>query len=427
MTGGPSPSIGGPRVLRAEAILVGDGTTIRDGALVLDESGTVLDLGPAVDVLARSTGARVEARSGVILPGLVNAHVHLELSALRGKTTGGAGFVPWLESLQRARASEGEDEHERSAAIDRAIAGLVEVGVVAVGEVSNGLGAWARASERLLGTVFHEVFAIDRATGLAQLDTLEVQRDAHAPTGGRAHAMRWVPVPHALYSTHPDVVRALVARVGADSPITMHLAEHAAERAFLARGDGPWRGFLDRRGLGAAADAFPIDGRDPLALAEALGVLRPGAAMVHLADARPEELDRMASHRAIAVLCPRSNLTIETKLPPLEALRARGVELALGTDSLASAPSLDPLGDARALLERNPGCPAATLVCAATSGGARAIGWGDALGRLAVGTRPGVLHVAAPRGLPPDVDPSAWLLRADAPRVLLAAAARRPS
>ena len=416
----------GPRVVRADAIVVGDGTSIRDGAVVLDESGIVLDLGPAVDVLARSSGASIESRTGVLLPGLVNAHVHLELSGMRGRTVGGAGFVPWLESLQHARADE--DELERAAAIDRAIAGLLEAGVVAIGEVTNGLGAWRRASERLLGTIFHEVFAIDRAAGLALIDGLDEQRDRHAPTGPRAHAMRWIPVPHALYSTHPDVVRAIVARVPPDAPSTMHLAEHAAERAFLARGEGPWRAFLERRGLGVAAAAFPIDGRDPIAIAESLGVLRPGAAMVHLVDARSEELDRVAAQRAIVVMCPRSNLTIETKLPALETLRARGVALAIGTDSLASAPSLDPLADARALFERNPGCPAAALVCAATSGSARAIGWGESLGRLARGTRPGVLHVAAPQGLPPNVDPSAWLLCAtDAPRVLLCAASRKPS
>jgi cytosine/adenosine deaminase-related metal-dependent hydrolase len=95
-------------------------------------------------------------------------------------------------------------------------------------------------------------------------------------------------------------------------------------------------------------------------------------------------------------------------------MRAAGVSLAIGTDSLASTPSLDPLAEARALHERTPNVPAATLVAAATSGSARAIGWGDRLGRLVKGARPGVLHVAPTATIPWDasLDASTWLLRA---------------
>jgi cytosine/adenosine deaminase-related metal-dependent hydrolase len=223
--------------------------------------------------------------------------------------------------------------------------------------------------------------------------------------------MRWVPTPHALYSTHPDVIRALLARAG-DAPITMHLAEHAAERAFLRDGGGPLREFYSSRGL--SVEGFPIPGTDPIAAARALGVVRPGAALVHLADARPAELEGLAESGAVVVLCPRSNLMIETRLPPLLALRQAGVPIALGTDSLASSPALDPLGEARALLDRNPDVPAAALIAAATSGGARAIGV-PSVGRIARGLQPGVLHIVG--ALPSDVDPSAWVLRSlTAPR-----------
>ncbi len=410
------------RVLHAEAVVVGDGTSIRDGAVVVDDGGVVLDVGPAMAVRARATGAAVERLSGVLLPGLINAHTHLELSGLRGKTAIGAGFVPWLTSLQRARAEE--DEVERDAAIDRAIAHLVEVGVVAVGEVTNSLVAWRRLSRRLLGTIFHEVFAMDRDAGLRAVSALDEARAEHAPPGD---AFLYAVAPHALYSTHPDVVRAIVALARPGAPSTMHLAEHAAERAFLATGKGPWVGFLESRGAGPALAAFPVPGQSPVALAAALGVVRENAALVHLTDANAEELDVVAANVAVAVLCPRSNLSLETRLPPLLAMRSRGVVLALGTDSLASSPSLDPLAEARALSDRTPEVPAASLVAAALSGGARAIGWSRELGSIATGRRPGLLHVAPAEGtsLPADLDPSAWLLRnLSLPRRLLAAAGR---
>ncbi|MBX7196892.1 MAG: amidohydrolase family protein [Sandaracinaceae bacterium] len=397
------------RLLHADALLPGDGTTVLDGALLLD-AGVVRAVGRAADVLPAHAGVVVERVRGVVFPGLCNAHTHVELSGMRGRTPPGAGFVPWLEALQRARAEELEEE--RDAAIDAAIAGMREACVVGVGEVSNGLSAWSRISRAFFGTIWHEVFALDRARGLEQVERLSATRDAMAP--GNAN-VRWVPAPHALYSTHPDVIRRLLELAG-DAPITIHLAEHAAERAFVKDKSGPLGGFYASRGLGEATAAFPAAGTHPIAAARALGLLRPGAALVHLADARPEELDGLAESGAIVVLCPRSNLTIETRLPPLHALRAAGVRLALGTDSLASSPSLDPLAEARALFERNPDVPAVELIAAATWGSAQAIGW-PSLGRFAVGASPGVV---ASEGLPSGVDPSAWLLRTrTAPRRLL--------
>ncbi len=413
------------RLIHADAVIVGDGSAILDAAVVL-EGARVLDVGPADEVFPRATGALIERLHGVLLPALVNAHAHVELSGLRGAGLSGAGFVPWLASMQAARFEQLDEE--RDAAIDQAIAELVSAGVAGVGEVTNDLLAVPRLARALLTTVFHEVFSLSAELGRKRLVGMAEQRAAleGAFSGPAARTLRYAVVPHALYSTHPDLVRAALALAPEGAPLTIHLAEHPAERAFLADGGGPLRRFFLDRGLAAALDAFPIPGLGPVAYARDLGLLREGAALVHLADARPEELDLVAASGAIAVLCPRSNLHIETRLPPLAAMLERGVSLALGTDSLASSPSLDPLADARALHERFPDAPAAALIAAVTSGGARAIGWGASLGLLAKGRAPGVLHVAPTAAAPfaadaPDLDPSAWLLRAHkAPRRWLA-------
>lgn len=394
------------RALHLDALVLGDGTALRDGAVVC-EGDTLVEVGPATEVLPRAAGLPVERHRGVLLPGLVNAHTHFELAGLRGRTTPGQGFVPWLMGMQAARAEELEEE--RDAAIGAAVDATVAAGVVAVGEVTNGLAAVPAIARRLLGTVFHEIFGLDRAAGM-----LALARPAEVPA-----QLRYARAPHALYSTHPDVVRAIAA---AASPLSMHLAEHAAERAFLAGGGGPFAAFLDARRIDRAS--FPVPGTDPIAYAEALGLLRPDAALVHLADARDHELDRFAARGAIAVLCPRSNLFIETRYPPVGALLARGVRLALGTDSLASNTSLDLLAEARALADK-PGVTAGALVAAATSGGAEALGLGDALGRLRPGTAPGLLLIEGDLG---EHEPARWLL-ADLtrPRRLLTPARRTRS
>jgi cytosine/adenosine deaminase-related metal-dependent hydrolase len=126
--------------------------------------------------------------------------------------------------------------------------------------------------------------------------------------------------------------------------------------------------------------------------AESLGALAESVILVHLVDARRDELERLAARGAPVVLCPRSNLHIDMKLPPLLAVRAAGIEAALGTDSLASNASLDVLAEAKALADRFPGVPAWELVKMATWNGALALGRPD-LGRLAPGARPGVLAI----------------------------------
>jgi cytosine/adenosine deaminase-related metal-dependent hydrolase len=95
------------RILHADAVITGDAEVIGDGAVVVDPLGEVVEVGPAGDVVQRHAGAKVERVRGALLPGLVNAHVHLELSALRGQVPGGAGFVPWVEHMLAVRAERG--------------------------------------------------------------------------------------------------------------------------------------------------------------------------------------------------------------------------------------------------------------------------------------------------------------------------------
>ncbi len=204
----------------------------------------------------------------------------------------------------------------------------------------------------------------------------------------------------------------MLAALGADARAagaltSVHLAEHAAERAFLRDGSGPFADFLRGRGVPLAAHVSP--GVDAVRHAQSVGLLGPHALAVHLADARPDELALVAAAGAPVVLCPRSNLHIELRLPPLEALLAAEVRPALGTDSLASAPGLDVLGEARALRARFPRVAPRALVAMATGWGARALRVDDVAGTLAVGLAPGVVAFAHAAGAAPP-DPEAWLL-----------------
>jgi cytosine/adenosine deaminase-related metal-dependent hydrolase len=378
------------RAVHADVVVTGDAEPIRDGAVVVDPGGVVVDLGPAGEIIPRHAGAPVERVRGVLLPGLVNAHTHLELSALRGQVRGGAGFVPWVEELLGIRA-ESHPEQD-GPAIDRAIDELDGFGTAAVGEVTNSLAAVRPLARRnMAGCIFHEVFGIEREPlerRVANLPKMVEECVGAWPTTDLAYA----PSPHTLYTTHAEVVRRL-ARDARDRGLhaSVHLAEHAAERRFLEHGDGPIADWYEAR-LKVRPELIERPGKASISFADDLGVLGPHFLCVHLTDARPEELDLVVKRGAFAVFCPRSNLHIETRLPPLLAARSAGLLPALGTDSLASTASLDVLAEARALADRFPTVRAVDLVRMATWEGARAFGRGD-LGRIAKGARPGLFAI----------------------------------
>lgn len=392
------------KLVHADAIVLGDRPTLRDGAVVLDEGGTVQDVGPANEVLARSSGVPVERVHGVVLPGLVNAHTHVELSALAGKVRAGGGFVRWADELIALRAEL--EEEEVAAAITRAVAGLDACGTAAVGDVTNTLGAVrALADHGISGSVFHEVFGVVRAAALARAEALAAdvgERLGAWPTADLAYA----PSPHTLYTTHPDAVRALLAMSRARGVrASVHFLEHAAERRAIEHGDGDAPRWLASRVPGGSDLVWPR--RPALEYANALGVIASDVLLVHLTEARRVELDAIAAAGAPVVVCPRSNWTIESRVPPVVDMLGAGVAPALGTDSLASSPSLDVLEEADALVRAVPGVSAEAALAMATWNGARALGRPD-LGRIARGARPGVFAVEAP--LASDVDPAAHVL-----------------
>src|SRR5262245_58297206 len=128
------PPAAAPTLYRADFLFTGEGPAIADGAVALGPGGVVVEAGPAAELLPRHAGAPCVRLSGLLAPGLINAHTHLELSHLRGRAPGGGGFFDWVEGMMRARARA--DEADEAAALDAALAELVDSGCVAVGEVT---------------------------------------------------------------------------------------------------------------------------------------------------------------------------------------------------------------------------------------------------------------------------------------------------
>jgi len=381
------------KVLAAPVLFTGasDGRAVwlRDGAVALD-GDRVVEAGPQGEVEARcGRSVPVEA---MLLPALVNAHTHLELSHLAGKVPAGGGLPGWIGRLVKARA----EEPERPAAVEGAVAQLLRHGVAAVGEVTNTLAALPALSRAgLAGTLFLEVFGLSEARVQAALAEAELARDA-APDPGLG--LRVVLSPHAAYSTNPKVL----ARLLAGGPASVHLAEDPAERDFIARGMGPFSQLM--AGLGAG-EVWPR-GRSPVACAAGL---HAGNLVVHAVDVDDADVEVLRRTGATVVLCPRSNQFIGGGLPDLPRLLAAGLRLAVGTDSLASSPSLSPLAELATLARAFPQVPADRILPLAWNG--LCVG-APRVGRLEPDTSPGL--VALPLSGARPEDPAAWLLQAAA-------------
>jgi cytosine/adenosine deaminase-related metal-dependent hydrolase len=347
---------------------------LRDGAGALDGE-VVVAVGPAAALSTRF--GRAERLDAVLLPAMVNAHLHLELSHLAGSVKGGAGLPAWIETFVKARLAA--DATRVAPAMARAAAQLLEAGVAAVGDVSNSLDSFeALAAAGLAGTVFHEVFGSDPERLAAARQAARLRR-ASVPAG---RELRVVESPHAVYSTAPAGLLELLS----GPPASLHLAEDPAEREFVSTGGGPFAALRARMGGPPGQQGW---GRSAVSFAAPL--LGPGWLAVHVVDLDDADLLALLHCGATAVLCPRSNAHISRAVPPLERLLAAGVPLAIGTDSLASSPSLAPLAELGALATAFPRIAPAALLPLAWNGAA--VG-APGVGRLAPGGAPGLL--AAP-------------------------------
>lgn len=393
------------RVAAATWVLPGpDAPPVREGAVALD-GDVVVEVGPRAEVEARHGPAG--SRHAVILPALVNAHLHLELSHLAGEVPGGRGLVPWIEALVARRALGGAVEEGMA----RGAAALREAGVAAVGEVTNGLGSARHlARQGMAGTIFHEIYGFTESRAAEAMRAAAGVRDR---AGDPGPGLRVAPCPHAVYSTHLGAAAELLGA----GPSSIHLAEVPEERSFVAGATGPFAELVLRLGLQPGA-LRPFARSAVDAVAPWLG---PETLVVHAVDLDDLDLAALRRSGATVVLCPRSNRHVSGLLPDLPRLLAEGIPLAVGTDSLASSPSLSPLEELAVLRRAFASVAPSRLLGLAWNGAA--VG-APSVGSLAPGSAPGVL--SCPLGSVIPEDPFAWLLGEGLARPLEWLARHRP-
>jgi aminodeoxyfutalosine deaminase len=378
---------------------------IADGAVLVEGAGweaVVRAVGPMAEV--RASGATtIDHEEAVLLPGLVNAHTHLELSVLAG-TPHGADFCDWL--AQVGPAAQALTREQAAPPLEAAIAECVASGTALVGDVTDqGFSVPALARSPLAARVYHEVLGFDPRQ--AEPALAAGRERLLAGEAVAAPYLRHSLAPHAPYTVSMRLLR-LIRGVNAQDgrPTFIHLAESAAEDEFFRTGQGPIRRMKER--LGTVVESFEPPEETSAQWLSRLGWFEAPQLAVHCTQLSARGIEILRRAPVTVCLCPRSNRTLGVGTAPARALASAGVPLALGTDSLASAPSLS-MFDELTAADAEYGLEPAVLLRAATLGGASALGFED-YGAIAPGRPARLVSVAAPSGVRMGGDPYALLL-----------------
>jgi len=379
----------------APLVLPIDGEPIENGAVAI-EGTHVVAVGTRADVV--TPGARVRDWRGVLTPGLVNAHTHLQYTDFADLATAGMPFAVWIRTLTERRYTWTPPQWQES--VRRGVHEALRTGTTCVADVVTDVATLpVLARSGLAGVAYVEVVGVESYKWPLASEEL-LAKLANAPSGIDLGVS-----PHALYSLGTEAITGSLD-VARERGLRLHphLAETDHEDEYVRCGTGPIAEFGQSRGLtyellGAGT------GRSPVAYADELGMLGSDVHVAHGVHTSAEDRALLRERGTAVALCPRSNDVLGAGTPPVADYLAESSPIAVGTDSRASSPSLDLLEEVRVLhgLAMSQGASreglARRLVAEATSGGACALGRDD-VGRIAKGARADLAVFDVPDGEP---------------------------
>jgi cytosine/adenosine deaminase-related metal-dependent hydrolase len=380
---------------------------IRDGTVV-QHDGRITYVGPRRD--APSDDQDVHLGDAILIPGLVNAHCHLELTAMRGFLDG-LGFQEWIARLTAGRRAVLSDEMLLDAARFGVDEGL-QHGITTFADTGDtGAGFDAMLERGVRGICYREVFGPDPAQCD---DAISLLRAKVIAMRERATALVSVGVsPHAPYTVSDALFRATTALARDNAlPLAVHIAESELESELVERGSGALANALRARGIPVGTRA-----RSPIALLDVLGVLDVRPLLIHCVQVDEEDIRAIARHDCAVAHCPASNAKLGHGIAPLVHLLDAGIRVGLGTDSVASNDRMDLVDEARlaTLLaasreRRHDALTASDALRLATIGGAQALGLDGEIGTLEMGKAADLTAFRVPPHRAPVHDPVAALV-----------------
>lgn len=372
------------RILTADYILAPVGHDghlefFRDAVLVLHADGSVADFIPVPD---HSFLAAAEKHCGVLCPGFVNAHCHLELSHMLGLVKPGKGFVSFATELIPQRNSI--SPQEIAAKCVEADAMMFANGINGVGDISNQTDSFAiKSVSKIKYHTFIELLGLNPSIAHERFESGQKLKMECAPPRSLS--------PHAPYTVSAELLRLIEREEEHESTVvTIHNQESKAESEFTEFGTGDMLELY--KNFSADISWYKPSGRNSLftILPNLLGTFN--LILVHntFASAEDAEWAQLQHEHLYWCLCPNANLYIENALPAVMTLREKKCRFTVGTDSLASNHTLSILEELKVLHNNFPKVPVSELLTWATKNGAEALKMQE-LGSFEKGKVPGVI------------------------------------
>ncbi|NVO08327.1 MAG: amidohydrolase family protein [Bacteroidales bacterium] len=357
------------------------GGPIKNGVICLDNNNTIVEIIDPEGCVKEL--ASMEFHNGVIVPGFINTHCHLELSHLKGKFEKSNGIADFVSQIRNNRKA---DELEIANGIKSAISSLKSNGVVAVGDICNTSHTiYQKQESDILFHNFIELFGLNPVDSLDRFNSsLALLNEFKSVDCGKSTL-----TPHSTYSISAKLWEFIKNELNKNrSIVSIHYGESLQEYAFLKDHSGLLAENFKNLGISINLPKF----NSPCEVVKQFIPTDSKVLFVHNTFASNVEIKYLASHykKSIFVLCPSSNLFIESILPDAPMIASTGVDIALGTDSYASTDTISVFDQMMILLEKFPTLSFNEVLKWATLNGAKALSLESKVGSLEVGKKPGL-------------------------------------
>lgn len=366
----------------AQYIITNISAPLKRGIITTENDGTIISIENTYGDL-RETDS-VEFYNGIIVPGFVNCHCHLELSHMKGAIKQESGLGGFIQQVRTTRENSNEMILEAACSADNE---MYRNGISLCADICNTSVTFpVKAVSKIRYINLLEVFGIDPEKATRRMDDINMLSD-EARRSGNPYFL----VPHSVYSVSLPLLRLLKDASLKNKVTSIHFAETAAEKMLLEKQTGPLIESYKNAGILPARLEMAADHASAV-----LNEITPSGnlILVHNTFAEKELTEKIRIRKNLYwCLCPNSNKYIENSIPPVEMLMDENCELVAGTDSLASNTSLSILAELITLQESFPSLSITELIKWGTINGAKALGEDDRYGKIEPGKKPGLVLI----------------------------------
>ncbi|MEN9446916.1 MAG: hypothetical protein RJA25_205 [Bacteroidota bacterium] len=380
------------RKISANKIYPVSSSPLENAVIIIDENGKII----TIDALENHDKTEIEFFNGVIVPGFINTHCHLELSHLHGVAPTGTGLMDFISQVIKNRNHASEIIQ---AAIQQEEQNMLQSGIVAVGDISNATDTFAQKQKgNLYYYTFVEYFDMfQKANTPSTIQQYNAVYDSLCVTDKNKKSK----VPHAPYSVSRELFEYLQrhceqsAAISTKPTISIHNQETLSENELFLHKTGELIAFYDRLGM----DTAPIPHLKQPSIYYALDYLQPFHKTLFVHNTLSTVADIHAAHHKLGkenvfwATCPNANLYIENRLPNYKNFVETEAQVCIGTDSLTSNWQLNILEEMKTILKYQSYLDFETVLNWATMNGAKALGFADTLGSFEAGKTPGFVLI----------------------------------